>query len=521
MSVQKILGKPPSAIWTDEGLSLVSAKALQDETELLEVFKAVSTVFPGDPAPHDALEQYRRMRRALDESDTELERSGAFTGTNSNRERHRIYRRALQRFDADIRLSRKQKRARMALSRDWSEMAQYVQESIAIWKCRTMLRSGALFLRMGFPGVKQLFETVAYQDSFAPRSAPSVIQRPKLVGHSDAQYSLERRGVSVTTEMLRTAIRTGSITLDAALRIGGWPRGRIVEIFGKPSVGKTTLALAAGANVQRGGEKLAYFDNEYKLDFPWARTLGLNIEESLILGGTRAKDTLDSLLDIVRSGDFALVVVDSLAAFVPNEDVEMSDEHFKGEMELLFARVLPRIASAAHKTGTCVLLLNQVRRNDEEVFGRPTVSTGGHAVHHYSSIRVELTRTYSDKRENDVLIGSRIKGTVVKNCVGSPFRTAEWAINFERGLDASFELIEQGMARGVIDRRTIALKFRDEDLGRNKEAAREFLVEHPAVAAAIEIELRARINAGGEVTIPIAGAEDGIVGRIQHVAGSN
>jgi recombination protein RecA len=521
VSVEKILDEAPSAISTDEGLSLARAKALQDETELLEVFKAVSTVFPDDPAPNDALEQYCRMRRALDESDTELERSGAFTGTNSNRERQRIYRRALKLFDADIRLSRKEKRARMALSHDWSEMAQYVQESIAIWKCRMMLRSGALFLRMGLPTVKEVFETVAYQDSFAPRSAPSVIPRPKLVGHSDARYSLERRGVSVTAETPRTVIRTGSITLDGALRIGGWPRGRIVEIFGRHSVGKTTLALAAGANVQRGGEKLAYFDNEYKLDFPWARTLGLNVEETLILGGTRAKDTLDSLLDIVRSGDFALVVVDSLAAFVPGEDVEMHEEQFKGELELLFARVLPRIASAAHKTGTCVLLLNQIRRDYEVMFGKPTVSTGGHAVHHYSSVRVELTITYADKRENDLVIGSRTKGTVVKNCVGSPFRTAEWAINFERGLDVSFELIEQGLARGVIDRRTIALKFRDEDLGRSKEAAREFLVEHPAVAAALETELRARINRGGGVTIPIAGADDGIGGRIQHVVGGN
>ncbi|MGI8959636.1 MAG: recombinase RecA [Bryobacteraceae bacterium] len=480
-------------VGTKQGLKLVDTRALQDEEELLEIFKAVSSVFPGDPAPVDALEQYRTMRRALDETDTQLERSGAFSGKHSNRERHRIYHRALQLFEADLRLARRQKRARMALSHDWSGMPLYVREGIAIWKCRIMLRSGAFFLRLGFPRAKEICETIVYQQSSLP--AASVINQFKRVGHSDVPYSLEHRGVAVTKESPKLVIRTGSLTLDEALRIGGFPRGRIIEIFGKDGVGKTTLALAVAANVQRDGDKVAYFDNECKLDFSWARTLGLDLDEALILRGTRAKDTLVSLLEIVRSGDFALVVVDTLAALVTGEDLETSDCEFSGGMDLLFARALPRIAAAASKTDTCILLLNQIRlRNDGNLFGKSTVSPGGYALHHCSSIRLELTRGLADKRGKDVVVGSRVKATVVKNCVGSPWRTAEWAINFERGLDLPFELIEQGLGRGLIEKQPAALKFRDRHLGVNNEAARDFLVGHPDVAAALEIQLRATMK---------------------------
>jgi recombination protein RecA len=473
----------------EEGLTAIDENALRNDEELLEIFKAVSMVFPDDPTPVDALERYRALRRALDEAETQLERSGAFSGKHSSREHHRIYRRALKLFEAEVRLSRKQKRARMALSHDWSGMALYVRQGIAIWKFRIILQFGALFLRFGFPRFSAICQTAAYQGS-ASTPALSIIGRRRLVGHSDFQYSLERRGVAITRDRPSTPIRTGSLTLDNALRIGGFPRGRIVEIFGKEGVGKTTLALTGAANAQREGGRIAYFDNEYKLDFSWARTLGVNVDDALILRGVRAKGTIDSLLEIIRSGDFALVVVDTVAAFFPDEHLESSDSQFNGEMELLVARALPRIASAAGNTLACVLLLNQIRRNDEEVFGKPTVSPGGHALHHCSSIRLELTKTISEKRGRDIVIGSRVKGTVVKNCVGPPWGTAEWAINFQHGLDITFELVEQGLRRGLIDRRTAALRFRDQDLGANNEAARDFLRDHPELAATLEMQLR-------------------------------
>lgn len=469
----------------------MSAEALQDEEELLQIFKAVSSVFPGDPAPVDALGQYRTVRRAIDEANAQLERSGAFGTKNSSREHHRVYRRAIELFEADVRLSRKQKRARMALSRDWSGMASYVREGVAIWKCRMRLRSGALLVAFGFLRARQISEIAVYKESLPP-PPPSALTRPQLTDHSDYRYSLARRGVAIAKDRSGAVIRTGSLTLDEALRIGGFPRGRIVEIFGSESAGKTTLALAAVANVQKNGDKAAFFDNECKLDFPWARTLGVETDDALILRGTRAEDTLVSLLDIVQSGDFALVAVDTLAAFVTGEDLGGSDDReMSRDMELLFTRALPRIASAASKTETCVLLLNQIRlRNDGVLFGKPTVSVGGYAVHHCSSIRLELTRTFTEKQANGVVVASLVKGTVVKNCVGSPWGVAEMAINFERGLDLPYELIEQGLARGVIDRQTTALRFRGTQLGGNNDAAREFLLQHPDVAALLESQLR-------------------------------
>ncbi len=454
------------------------------------------------------------MRLALEEANTQLERSGAFSNINSSRERYRLYRHALKLLEADLRRSRKQKRARMALSHDWNGMSSYLRESLAIWKYRVTLRFAAAFTLLGVPPSMGISETTACEVS-GSSILDSSTARPQLVGHSghgwvgfgglsggnvpEYRSRLQRRGVTIARDKPSTPIRTGSFSLDQALRIGGFPRGRIVEIFGKEGVGKTTLALAAAANVQNEGEKLAYFDNEYKLDFSWARTLGVRADQALILQGTRAKETLDSLLDIVRSGDFALVVLDTLAALFPNEFLEDVNSQFQSEMEQLFIRALPRIAAAANRAGTCILLLNQIRRNDEQVFGRPTVSVGGHVLDHCSSIRLELQKGLADKRGDEEVLGRRVKGTVVKNCLGAPFGTAEWAINFKRGLDQPLELIEQGLNRGVIEKQTSALRFRGRDLGCDKRAARGFLLEHPDVATALEAQLRARANCMAEV----------------------
>jgi recombination protein RecA len=492
------LHNKPHKLGITEDPNVLDGHFRHHEEQLVKIFKAVSEVFPGDPFPFDGLEHYRKARPTLDELDTQLPlQSGVFSNTELRAERGRLFRHAVELFEADLRLSRKQKLARMALSEDWSGMSSYVLEGVAIWKCRMMLRFGALFLGFGLPRFSQICETDVYREFLPPpRPAALVLARPQSFDDSDYRYSLGRRGVAITKDRASSVIRTGSLTLDEALRIGGFPRGRIVEIFGPESAGKTTLALAAAANVQKNGDKVAYFDNECKLDFPWARTLGLETDDALILRGTRAQDTLVSLLDIVHSGDFALVAVDTLAAFVPSEDLEGSDDReLSREMELLFTRALPRIASAASKTETCVLLLNQIRlRNDGYLFGKPTVSVGGYAVHHCSSIRLELTRGIMDKRGDGLVVGARIKGGVVKNCVAAPGGIAEWAINFERGLDLPFELIEQGLARGVIDRQTAALKFRDMHLGANNDAAREFLLQRPDVAGLLETQLRARMK---------------------------
>jgi recombination protein RecA len=459
------------------------------EEQLVDIFKAVSEVFPSDAFPFDGFEQYRTLRRALDEVDTQLRlQSGPFSETELRAERGRLYRRALQVFEADLRLSRKQKLARMALSRDWSEMPSYIRDGIVMWKCR-FLRSGTLLSRVGFSRANDIYKTSVEGQIDAPFKVRSLDSPPKPASDSDLRSSLAQLGVAIVTDGPSASIATGSLALDEALGIGGFPRGRIVEIFGREGSGKTTLALTTAANAQRIGG-VVYVDAEHKLDLPWARVNGLNVGEALILQGTRATDTMSSILQLIGSGDFALVVVDSLSAFFPFEELETQDGEFTTEMGRLLSRTLPRIASAAGRTKTCVLLLNQVRR-EEETLLQKTVSSGGQALAHYSSIRLELSRMMSQKN-GDKIIGYGVKGTIVKNCVGPPFRVAEWNINFERGLDLEFGLIEQGRRRGVISIEAKGLKFRDEHLGFGMVEASEFLLRRPDIAALVRDSLERR-----------------------------
>jgi recombination protein RecA len=476
---------------TGEDPSVIDGHKAHDEKQLIEIFDAVSEVFPHDPFPFEGFEQFRSVRQALDSLDARFRlQSGPSSSPELRANRDRLYRHALELFEADLRLSRKHKRARMALTRDWSGMSSYIREGVVMWKCRMLLRSGALRSGVRLDSA-QRSTALAHSQTSAPSPARSLVSFPKPVRHSEFRSSLERLGLAIVKDRPSAAIRTGSLALDEALQIGGFPPGRIVEIFGKEGSGKTTLALTTAANAQRSGA-VAFVDAEHKLDLPWARANGLNDEEALIVHANNAKDTMDSVLQLIRSGDFALVVVDSLTGLFPAEDLEESDGEFAGKMDRLFARALPRIASAAGRTQTCVLLLNQIRDN-EEIYGRPTISTAGRALAHHASIRLELSRMMA-RKNGDNILGYGVKGTVIKSCVGAPYRVAEWSIHFQRGLDAEFELIQQGIRRGVIPRTTVALKFREEDLGGSIEAAREFLLQRPDLAALLEAELRAKMD---------------------------
>jgi recombination protein RecA len=481
--------------WLHPGItedpSVLDGNSAHDEKQLLDLFDAVSEVFPNDPFPFEGFEQFRSVRQAVQALDARFRsQSGSCSSPELRIERDRLHRHALEAFEADLRLSRKHKLARMALTRDWSGMSSYIREGVVMWKCRMLLRSGVLRSTVRLNSA-QSATAIGQTQTSAPSAARSLFLLPKPVRNSELQSSLERLGVVIVKGRPSVAIRTGSLALDDALQIGGFPPGRIVEIFGKEGAGKTTLALTTAANAQRNGA-VALIDAEHKLDLPWARANGLKVEEALILQATRAKDTMDCVLQLVRSGDFALVVVDSLTGLFPDEHLEQSDGEFTGEMDRLFARALPRIASAAGRTQTCVLLLCQVR-NNEEPFGRPTISTAGRALAHHASIRLELSRLIARKKGDDIL-GYGVKGTVVKSCVGSPYRVAEWSINFERGIDVEFELIEQGIRRGVISREKVELKFGEEHLGCNVDAAREFLLQRPDVAALLETQLRAKMD---------------------------
>jgi recombination protein RecA len=245
-------------------------------------------------------------------------------------------------------------------------------------------------------------------------------------------YNLEKHGIAVAKRAPDSAIKTGSSALDQALGVGGFPRGRIIEIFGGPSTGKTTLALVAGANAQRNGGAVAYIDSEHKLDLAWAQVNGLNGNSGLVLQGTEGHGVIRSVLEFTQSGRFALIVVDTLSALVPDEELDLNPRDYRAELNQLLAQALPRIAAAAAKTNTCILLLNQVRKNDA-MFGREKISAGGDIVDHYSSIRLELHRTTA-RKNGDTVVGFGVKATVLKSCVAPPFRQAEWTINFEHGI---------------------------------------------------------------------------------------
>jgi recombination protein RecA len=461
------------------------------EGQLLDIFKAVSEVFPSDSFPFDGFEQYSIVRRALEEVDTQLRsQSGLFSNIELRAERDRLYGRVLQFFKADLRLSRKQKLARMALTRDWSEIPSYIREGIVIWKYRILLRSGTLLPRVGLPALNNAYETSMAGQMKALLTVPPLVSSRKPVGDSGLTSSLERLGVAIVRAPRPEAITSGSLGLDEALGVGGFPLGRIVEIFGKEGSGKTTLALTAAGNAQRVG-RVAWLDAECKLHLPWARVNGLNVDETLLLQGNRAAEIMSSILHLVRSGDFALVVLDSLAALFPDNDLEQYDADVATERARLLDRALPRIASAASKTQTCVLFLNQVRRDEDDI-ARKMISTGGHALAHYSSIRLELSRRMSQKNSDNTIIGYGVKGTIVKSCVGPPYRVAEWNINFERGLDLEFGLIEQALRRSVVSREARGLKFRDEYLGLGMTEASEFLLHRPEIAALISDSLKQR-----------------------------
>jgi recombination protein RecA len=465
--------------------------AVAEHGNLLNVFDALSDVFPGDPVSIEAFNQARRTREALYELELQIQEASRTSHHIIPRvERDDIYRRMLHLFEAEVNLSRKHKRASMALGHNWSRLPSYLREGILAWHCRLALRSGTFFSRIGFSCPQYCCHVVSREQT---GESPFKTE-PKLSRKSDLTSVLVKRGITIVTDRPARVIRTSCLAIDAALQIGGFPRGRIVEIFGDESTGKTTLALLTAASAQRGGEAVAYFDQEHKLHFPWARAQGFDVDSALVMRGTTAKQTLDSILDVIRSGQFALVIIDTIAALVPDENIEDSQGSFSGEMGQLFARTLPRIALSACKTDTCVLLLNQIRHNNERLFGRiKNPAVGGHALGHYSSIRLELSRLIATKNQKDV-VGSRVQARVIKNCLGSPWRIAEWNINFERGSDFALELVELGLSHGLISGQPKALTFRGEHLGATPEAAHDFLIRNADVAAVLESGLKAKLR---------------------------
>ncbi len=286
------------------------------------------------------------------------------------------------------------------------------------------------------------------------------------------------------------AVSTGSLGLDLALGVGGLPRGRVVEIFGPESSGKTTLCLHAIAETQKAGGSAAFIDAEHALDVSYAKKLGVRTDDLLVAQPDTGEQALEIAETLVRSGAIDLVVVDSVAALVPRAEIEgeMGDSHM-GLQARLMSQALRKLTGAISKSLTTVIFINQIRMKIGVMFGNPETTTGGNALKFYSSVRLDIRRIESIKEGQEVM-GSRVRVKVVKNKTAPPFRQAEFDIMFAEGVSKVGELIDLGVDKKIVDKAGAWYSFREERLGQGREAAKTFLKENPETAAAIETNLR-------------------------------
>jgi recombination protein RecA len=287
-----------------------------------------------------------------------------------------------------------------------------------------------------------------------------------------------------------SAIPTGSISLDMALGVGGLPRGRVVEIFGAESAGKSTLALSTIAQAQKLGGNAAYVDVEHALDPVYAKAIGVDVDTLLISQPDSAEQALEITEYLVRSGGVDIVVVDSVAALVPAAELEgeMGDTHV-GLQARLMSQALRKLTGSIHKTNTVVIFINQLREKIGVFFGNPEVTPGGRALKFYSSVRIDLRRAESVK-VGEQIVGNRIRARVVKNKVAPPFRKAELEIIFKEGISTEGELLDLGVEMGIVKKNGSFYSLGDMRLGQGREAARTFLKQNSDVSAQIDAAIR-------------------------------
>jgi recombination protein RecA len=298
------------------------------------------------------------------------------------------------------------------------------------------------------------------------------------------------------------AIPSGSLALDLALGIGGYPRGRVVEIYGPEASGKTTLTLHAVAAVQRAGGTAAFIDAEHALDSQWARTCGVNIDELLISQPDNGEQALEITDTLVRSGAVDLVVIDSVAALVPRAEIEgeMGDAHM-GLQARLMSQALRKLTGSISKTKTTVMFINQLREKVGVVFGNPETTSGGKALKFYASIRLDIRPIEPIKNGTDI-IGRRVRVKVVKNKVSPPFRIAELEILAAEGISREGGLLDMGVTTGVLDKSGAWINYGKQRIGQGREAAKQYLRENPAVANEIETKVRERSGAAAVAASP-------------------
>jgi recombination protein RecA len=297
------------------------------------------------------------------------------------------------------------------------------------------------------------------------------------------------------------SIPTGSISLDLALGVGGIPKGRVIEIYGPESSGKTTLTLHMIAEVQKRGGLAAFIDAEHALDPEYAKRIGVKLEDLLISQPDNGEQALDICETLVRSNGLDLIVIDSVAALTPRNEIEgeMGDSHM-GLQARLMSQALRKLTAIISKTSTTVIFINQIRMKIGVMFGNPETTTGGNALKFYASVRIEVRRNAQIKN-GDKIIGNRVKAKIVKNKVAAPFKIAEFVIMYIEGISASGDLLDTGVLMGVIEKNGNTYSFGDVKFGVGKETAKNFLKENVKVFKDVDKAVREKVAAGD---LPVA-----------------
>jgi recombination protein RecA len=286
------------------------------------------------------------------------------------------------------------------------------------------------------------------------------------------------------------AIPSGSLSLDAALGVGGYPRGRVIEVYGPESSGKTTLTLHAIAEAQKLGGTAAFIDAEHALDANYARKLGVDVDNLLVSQPDSGEQALEIAEVLIRSGAIDIVVVDSVAALVPRAELEGEmGEAQMGLQARLMSQALRKLTGIVSKSKTCLIFINQIREKIGVMFGNPETTTGGRALKFYSSVRVDVRRIASIK-DGDEVTGSRTKAKIVKNKVAPPFREAEFDIMYGQGISREGDLLDLGVEKSIVDKSGAWFSFQGERLGQGRDNAKQFLKDNPEYRGRIELTVR-------------------------------
>jgi recombination protein RecA len=307
--------------------------------------------------------------------------------------------------------------------------------------------------------------------------------------------SIMRLGAKEFTPI--SSISSGSIGVDIALGVGGIPRGRIIEIFGPESSGKTTLSLHVIAEAQKHGGLAAFIDAEHALDAEYSKKLGVDVDNLLVSQPDSGEQALEIAEVLVRSGAIDVIVIDSVAALVPRAELEgeMGDSHM-GLQARLMSQALRKLTGIVSKSKTSMIFINQIREKIGVMFGNPETTTGGRALKFYSSVRIDIRRTNQIK-EGEEVIGSRVKVKIVKNKVAAPFRQAEFDVGYGQGISKTGELIDLGLENRIVEKSGSWFSYGDMRLGQGRENAKQFLADNPDLMVEIENKIRKALGIGG------------------------